>query len=166
MKSLAWLDNKWVHLLLRWALAGVFIFAAVSKITAPDKFAIAISNYRLLPHEWVNLAAIVVPWVEVMTALLLIFGVWVRASALVFTGMTVAFFFMISSALARGLNIECGCFGTIGGKRVGLTSLLLDAALLLMAAWLVWRVKNASQPEPGSNVSGGINSESQSAQPS
>lgn len=141
------LDTRWFQFLLRLALGGVFIYAAASKIYAPDKFAIAISNYRLLPHELVNLAAITVPWVEIVTGLLLILGVWARANALILLGLTIVFLFMISSALARGLNIECGCFGTVGGRRVGLTNLAFDALLMAMAAVLVWRLKDPP-PKP------------------
>jgi uncharacterized membrane protein YphA (DoxX/SURF4 family) len=148
MKPPGFLDNKWLQLFLRLALGGVFIYAAASKIYAPDKFAIAISNYRLLPHEWINLAALTVPWVEIVTGSLLILGVWPRANALILLGLTVAFLFMISSALARGLNIECGCFGTVGGRKVGLTSLAFDALLLVMAAVLVWRLKDRPEELP------------------
>lgn len=149
MKALDVLDHKGFQLLVRLALGGVFIYASVTKIYAPDKFALAISNYRLLPHELIHLAAITVPWVEVVTGLLLILGVWPRANALILLGLTTVFLFMISSALARGLNIECGCFGTVGGRKVGLTSLAFDALLLGMAALLVWRLKDPpGRPAP------------------
>jgi hypothetical protein len=100
-----------------------------------------VGNYRLLPHELINLAAITLPSIEVAAGLLLVTGPWVRGSAMVLTGLSGVFFFAIVSALARGLNIECGCFGTVGGRKVGLTSLALDVALLGLAVWLSWRVK-------------------------
>jgi uncharacterized membrane protein YphA (DoxX/SURF4 family) len=103
------------------------------------KFAGDVSNYRLLPHEMINLVAILIPWVEVVAGLLVLAGVWLRAAALVITSMTVMFFVVITSALARGLNIECGCFGTVGGKNVGLTNLVIDSTLFCLAALLVWR---------------------------
>jgi hypothetical protein len=56
--------------------------------------------------------------------------------------MTVVFFSAIVSALARGLNIECGCFGTVGGKHVGLVNLAIDSTLFCLAAWLAKRAKD------------------------
>lgn len=130
---------RFLSLTLRWVLGLVFIVAGGLKVYEPAKFAIAVGNYRLLPPEMINLVAITLPWIEVTAALLLITGLWERASALVITVLCAGFFFAIASALARGLNIECGCFGTVGGKRVGLTGLAFDTVLLVMAAWLTWR---------------------------
>jgi putative oxidoreductase len=131
------------NLALRLILGAIFIFAGVLKIYQPAKFALDIANYRLLPHELINMFAITLPWVEVLAGLFLILGIWLKPSALLVLAMTMMFFFAISSALARGLNIECGCFGTVGGGKVGLSKLAEDTALLCLAAWLTWRV-----PEP------------------
>jgi putative oxidoreductase len=133
--------EKWMLLGLRWILGGVFIVAAVSKIIQPAPFATAIANYRLLPHELIHLAAIMLPPIELVAGLLLLAGAWVRASALVVAALTGVFLVAIISALARGLNIECGCFGTVGGRKVGLTALVMDVALLAVAVWLMWRAK-------------------------
>ena len=133
--------EKILNIALRLILGGVFIFAGVLKIYEPGKFAQDIGNYRIVPHDLLNLFAITLPWVEVLAGLFLIFGIWFRASAVVVLGMTVMFFVAISSALARGLNIECGCFGTVGARRIGLTSLAFDTALLGMAVWLTWRAQ-------------------------
>lgn len=148
MNVAGFFDRREVQMLLRLALGGVFLYAAGAKILAPGQFAVAVSNYRLLPHEWTHLAAITVPWVEAIAAALVILGVWLRPSALVLLGLTGVFLVAISSALARGLNIECGCFGTVGGRQVGLASLAFDTVLLAMAAALVWRVKEPRQPPP------------------
>ncbi|MCI0534836.1 MAG: DoxX family membrane protein, partial [Verrucomicrobiales bacterium] len=123
MKVPASLRANWLTWFLRLAVGGAFIAAGALKIASPEKFAVAVSNYRLLPHELINLVAILIPWVEVLAGLLVLAGIWLRAAALVITSLTVMFFVVITSALARGLNIECGCFGTVGGKHVGLTNL-------------------------------------------
>ena len=138
MTTGTWIRHHGLSLLLRCILGGVFLVAAVPKILHPAQFAIDISNYRLLPHVWIHLLAITLPWVELLAAALLILGVWTRASAWVITGMMVMFVTVISSALARGLNIECGCFGTVAGRRIGLASLALDLALLAIALCLSW----------------------------
>ena len=72
---------------------------------------------------------------------------WLRAAALVITSLTMMFFAVIVSALARGLNIECGCFGTIGGKHIGLVNLAIDFTLFFLAALLAGRSRNCPAKE-------------------
>ncbi len=128
-----------IDLVLRILVGGAFVFAGVLKIADPAKFAMDIGNYRLVPYELTHLIAILVPWIEVVAGCFVLAGVWLRAAALVITGLTVIFFFIIVSALARGLNIECGCFGTIGGRHVGLVNLIIDSTLFILAVLLVTR---------------------------
>ena len=126
---------------LRLLVGGMFVFAGALKIADPAGFAVAVGNYRLVPHELTNLVAVLVPWVEVVAGVLVLAGIWLRAAALVITSLTVMFAVVIVSALARGLNIECGCFGTMGGKHIGLVNLAIDTALFGLAALLVWRTR-------------------------
>ena len=130
-----------IDIAIRLVLGGVFVFAGVVKIIDPATFATDIGNYRLLPHEWNNLLAITLPWIEVVAGVLLIAGIWARASALVIAVMLVVFLAAIGQAVARGLNISCGCFGTVEGRKVGLVALAQDVAMLAAAAWLCWREK-------------------------
>ncbi len=136
---------KVFNVLLRLIIGGVFVFAGVVKIINPAGFATDIGNYRLLPHEWINLLAITLPWIEVVAGLLLIVGLWSRASALVIGVMLVVFLIAIGQAVVRGLNISCGCFGTVEGRKVGLTALAQDVVLLAMCVWLWWREKESPQ---------------------
>jgi len=140
--------------LLRLLVGGAFVFAGALKIVDPAKFALDVGNYRLVPHEFINLVAILLPWVEVVAGSFVLAGVWLRDAAIVITGLTTMFLFVIVSALARGLNIECGCFGTVGGKHVGLVNLALDATLFSLAAILVRRSKDRqgqTNKEPNQN---------------
>lgn len=132
---------RFINFILRFVLGAVFIFAGALKIYDPVTFATDIANYRLLPHAWVNLLAITLPWIEVLAGLLLVVGIWVRPSALLVTAMLVVFLVAVSQALVRGLDIRCGCFGTVGGRQVGLQTLLTDLVLLAMAVWLTWKRK-------------------------
>ena len=130
-----------INRMLRLVVGGTFIAAGVLKIADPANFAVAVGNYRLLPNALINLVAITVPWIEVAAGALVLAGIWLRAAALVITAMTTMFAIVILSALARGLNIECGCFGTIGGQHVGLVNLAIDGTLLGLASLLAWRSK-------------------------
>jgi len=134
--------TRLLSFVLRLLLGGAFVFAATLKIFDPASFANDIAHYRLVPHLWINFIAITLPWVELTAGLALIFGFWRRASALVLLALTVVFLIAISQAIARGLDIRCGCFGTIGAGQIGWRNLAIDGALMAMAAWLVWREKN------------------------
>jgi uncharacterized membrane protein YphA (DoxX/SURF4 family) len=131
--------RPWLNGLLRLLVGGVFVTAGILKIMNPAKFALDVANYRLLPHELNNLVAIMLPWIEVTAGILVLLGVWLRAAAGVITGLTVLFLVVIGSALARGLNIECGCFGTVGGRHIGLVNLAIDATLSGLAWGLMMR---------------------------
>ena len=97
---------------LRVALGAVFIVASLDKIQNPEAFATTIANYRILPYTFVNGVAIVLPWLEVVTGTFLVLGVWIRANTMIVSGLLLAFSTAISQALARSLDISCGCFST------------------------------------------------------
>lgn len=92
-------------------VAGLFLLAAVLKIINPADFAKDIQNYKLVPVNATHLLAMFIPWFEVTTALLLFIGRWAAAArlwiAIMLVGFTVAKFTLV----ARGLPLECGCFG-------------------------------------------------------
>lgn len=136
--------GRYMTRLLQLVLGMVFVVAGGLKVVNPAQFAVAVGHYRLLPPGLDNLMALTLPGVEVLAGGLLLAGIWRRAAALVIAGLTVMFLGAIVSALARGLNIECGCFGTVSGGRIGWESLGLDATLLGLSAWLVWRLQKVS----------------------
>jgi uncharacterized membrane protein YphA (DoxX/SURF4 family) len=133
---------KWFNLLLRLVLGGLFVYAGVIKILDPAGFAKSISHFQILPHAQINLLAITLPWIEVLAGGLLIGGVWRRPSVLLIAGMLIVFIVAIGYAMHRGLNIECGCFGTKAGPKVGWTKIGENTAMLLGALWLFWREKD------------------------
>ena len=133
---------KLLNFMLRLGLGCIFIAAGVIKIINPGQFASDIANYRLMPHDLINLLAITLPWIEVVAGIMLITGPWKRASALAILLMMVIFLVAIGQATVRGLNIKCGCFGTVEGRKVGLIALAEDGAMLAAAVWLVSRERD------------------------
>jgi uncharacterized membrane protein YphA (DoxX/SURF4 family) len=133
---------KLVNFILRLGVGGVFVVAGALKIWDPTAFAGDIANYRLLPHELINLLAITLPWIEVAAGLLLVLGIWKRASAVLITLMMIVFLVAIGQALARGLDIRCGCFGTVEARKVGVLAMGQDVLLFVVAAWLAWRERD------------------------
>ena len=98
----------------RLAVAGLFLAACIAKIRDPELFALAVNRYRILPGEFVNLVAIVLPWIE-LTAGLAVLAAPARlraAGALLLAGMLTVFTIAISLNLLRGIEASCGCFST------------------------------------------------------
>lgn len=122
-----------IRLLLRIVLGGVFLYAALPKVADPIDFFRAIQNYHLLPMTLSRVLALCLPWIELCVGLALLCGLNVRGSALVAAALLVTFIGAISSAVIRGLDIQCGCFGAHSSS-VGLRSLLEDFLLVLAAA--------------------------------
>ena len=95
----------------RIVLAVLFAWAAVTKIPNMELFAEETANYRMLPAELVSFFAVCLAGVEILSSLLMILGISVRASAAVVGLMLVAFIIALSQALLRGIDLRCGCFG-------------------------------------------------------
>jgi uncharacterized membrane protein YphA (DoxX/SURF4 family) len=131
------LSNKYFLLLLRLLLALVFIFAAIEKIAAPGNFSISISNYRLLPAEFINIPALIIPWIELISGLLLLFGISVKENSVIITLLLIVFTVAIIISLFRGLNIDCGCFGTTYGAKIGLQKVSENILLIIIGFILV-----------------------------
>lgn len=131
------LSNQYLQLLFRLFLGFIFIFAGIEKISEPSAFSNAIYNYKLLPISLVNFFAITLPWIELTAGLLLMFGVYAKENSLIIAVLLIIFFMAIAISLTRGLNIECGCFGTSNGSKIGLVKLGENLILILISSLLM-----------------------------
>ncbi|MGA3262370.1 MAG: MauE/DoxX family redox-associated membrane protein, partial [Bryobacteraceae bacterium] len=101
-----------VTLVLRIALGAIFVYAAWTKLRTPwELFAMSIDSYQLLPLRAVELVARTLPWFELAVGLLLIAGFWLRSAAAATTLLLAVFFGLMVRAYAKGMEINCGCFG-------------------------------------------------------
>jgi uncharacterized membrane protein YphA (DoxX/SURF4 family) len=127
---------SWGSLAARLVAAAVFGAAAFSKIGDPAGTVRAVRAYRILPEGAVHAVAYALPAFELALAVLLIAGVATRLVGTVAAATLVVFIAAVTSAGARGLRIDCGCFG--GGGVVVHTHYLLeivrDVGLLLVVA--------------------------------
>lgn len=120
-------------------LAIVFTAAAIPKLSDPAGFALAIHRYHLAPDGLINLMAIYLPWLEVIAALALLWPRTRAAGAWLITLMLILFTVALTSALARGLDVACGCFTTNPeAAHAGVVNVVRNLGLLLAALWLVW----------------------------
>jgi len=129
------LRHPGVVLVAQLGIAVVFLAAALGKIGDPGTFAKQIHYFRLLPVGLENLMAITLPWVELMAALALLLRYRPRAGAVICAALMGVFLFAVGAAVGRGLDIECGCFGTadathVGGMKLAENLLFTGAALV------------------------------------
>ena len=133
--------------LLRLVLGGVILVAGALKVTNLGQSALAVRAYQLLPYDLAGYVGYALPIIEIVIGLLLVLGLFTRISALLGALLMLAFVIGIASAWARGLSIDCGCFGgggTIGAEETAYPlELSRDVALLLAGAWLVRRPHTA-----------------------
>jgi uncharacterized membrane protein YphA (DoxX/SURF4 family) len=99
-----------VQLGLRVLLGGFFVYASLDKIANPAAFAKAVYQWQIGGPVLSNLAAVTLPWVELVAGLMLVAGAWRREAAAVIALLLVVFLAAASSVLARGIDVEnCGC---------------------------------------------------------
>ena len=132
------LANNYFLLLSRLVLGLIFIYAGMEKISDPEGFARVINNYKLLLFSLINLFALILPWVEVTTGLLLLFGIVTKENAFILSSLLIIFLIAIIISLFRGLTIDCGCFGTASGAKVGLEKLVENFLLILLGIQLIY----------------------------
>jgi uncharacterized membrane protein YphA (DoxX/SURF4 family) len=132
-----------VGTLARVGLAAVWLVSGLLKAVDPDQTYIAVRAYDVLPDAGVEVVAALLPWVELAFGVLLLAGVGVRLVAVLSAALLLVFVVGVTQAWARGLAIDCGCFGGGGAVAPGETAyvqeLVRDAGFLLMAGWLVVR---------------------------
>jgi uncharacterized membrane protein YphA (DoxX/SURF4 family) len=102
--------SRWVEFVVRLLLGATFIFASYHKILAPAEFAKLVYGYNLFPGELINLIAIILPFVELIAGLSLILGFYPRSAAMIIMAMLLLFILILSINIARGYEIDCGCF--------------------------------------------------------
>jgi putative oxidoreductase len=132
------LTNKYFLLVCRIVIGFIFLYAGMEKISDPAGFAKAINNYKLLPFSLINIAALILPWIEVTTGILLIFGIRVKENAFIISSLLGIFIIAITISLFRGLNIDCGCFGTLSGTKIGIQKLIENILMFLLGILLVY----------------------------
>lgn len=142
-RAIGWRDC--VGLAARLVLGGVLFVAGALKVTNLPSSALAVRAYKILQYDLAGMVGYALPILEMVVGLLLLIGLFTRWSAAVGGLLMVAFIIGISSAWARGLSLDCGCFG--GGGEVELARALAaypweiarDVGLLALAVWLVVR---------------------------
>lgn len=156
MRSLV--DNPYVALSARLLLGFVFVVASIDKVADPNAFAVSVSYYRLVGEPMTLIIATVLPWMELLCGVFLLFGVLMRGSSALVLLMLALFTAGVISGIARGLDISCGCFtrdpnvDKIGWSKVlenvGLIALSLISLFTQSTRFSITRAHDTNNPQP------------------
>ena len=132
----------WATTVARLVLGAVMVTAGGLKIADPDQAVRAVQAYQILPQGLTHVVGYGLPMLEIVLGALLILGLGTRIAAILAGLFMLVFIAAVSSAWARGLSIDCGCFG--GGGAVGsagktwryLSEILRDLLFLGLASWI------------------------------
>lgn len=130
-----------LSLCARLIFGAIFIYASIDKILHPEPFAKAVYNYQILPHLLINPTAIVLPWLELILGVFLISGLFREGSVGLVTLLLLIFLGAMAFNLARGLNVDCGCFSSSRSGPTGVHMgwyVLRDALFLIPAFYLLF----------------------------
>ncbi len=119
-------------------LSALFLWAGLLKLRDAQGTQIAIYQYKILSWELSGIVATFLPFLEITTAA----GLWiprVRLGAVALcVGLLLVFIGALASAVARNLDVSCGCFGTNTLYATALRRLLEDVVLVGLCLPL-WR---------------------------
>ncbi|WP_349878731.1 MauE/DoxX family redox-associated membrane protein [Micromonospora sp. HUAS YX12] len=136
--------RPWLGVAARFGLAAVWLIAGGTKVGDLAASGRAVNAYQVLPYDLATVIGAALPFVELALGVLLLAGLATRISAGVSAALLVVFIAGIASAWARGLAIDCGCFGSGGQLAAGQTpsylpEILRDLGFLVLAGFLlIW----------------------------
>lgn len=102
-----------IVVIARFIMGGIFLVSGLAKISDPGRFILTLREFRLFPEVIVPFTAVWLPWLEFVLGLCLIAGILQRTAALILACMNILFAAAIVSVIARGIVVDCGCFGMI-----------------------------------------------------
>jgi uncharacterized membrane protein YphA (DoxX/SURF4 family) len=135
--------REWCGTAARLVTGAVWIWAGLLKLPHPEQSVLAVRAYQLLPGNTATTVGHLLPVLEVVVGTCLVLGLLTRGAAVVSGLLFVAFIIGIASVWARGITIDCGCFGG-GGYDPDAAStypweIARDAGLLALSAYLLWQ---------------------------
>lgn len=131
-------------------LGLVFLGSSVPKLRHPRGFVLLVLEYRVLPPTSGRLYGRVIPHLELLVGLLLITGVAVRLATFLAVVLILSFLAAVAINMARGRDLDCGCFGAARGRRIGSGLVIQDSVLLGVAVALFALAGDWMQAQPWS----------------
>jgi len=129
--------NRHVILVFRLILAAFFLVSSYGKLVDIERYSVdAVYNFGILPMFLARPFGLIMPFVELLCGLGLLFGVLTRLSALGITLMSLSFFIAKAIVLSQGRSIECGCFGAVIDTLASVT-IFMDIPMMVLALLVV-----------------------------
>ncbi len=146
LRAVSFMRGDYAIAALRIFTGALLLFAGIFKVFDPQSFALIVAKYRLLPAGFVPLAALVMPWIEVICGMFLVAGYRTRGAALVSLCLMAAFAVGISVNYVRGESFDCGCFeldrlGMAFDETIGPWAIVRDLALMV-GFFILYRVRS------------------------
>lgn len=142
--------RPWLGTLVRVGLAAVWLVAGGTKVGDLAGSGRAVNAYDVMPYDLAKVIGAALPFVELALGVLLLVGLATRLAAGVSAALLVVFIAGITQAWARGLQIDCGCFGSGGQLAAGQSptygpEILRDLGFLALAVFLlIWPLTRLS----------------------
>jgi len=130
--------HAYASALFRLAVGTTLVIASLGKISSGSVFIEEVKDYHLLPDALAQVFGTALPWVEIIVGSLLILGLITTFAAGV--GALASLSLVIANAvvLARGLNLECGCFGDVATLQTR-EAIIIDSIMLIMCLLILVR---------------------------
>jgi len=144
------ITDRYLYLLIRFFIGGLFIYAGLGKIMAPFEFAVTIGSYNLMapfefavtigsynlvPTRLIGLVAATLPWIEVLAGLGVILGVRTKACSLIISSLLAVFILILILTYLRGMDIDCGCFRGVD-RKIGPLVIIEDLLMFFGALFI------------------------------
>ncbi|MFB3884552.1 MAG: MauE/DoxX family redox-associated membrane protein [Thermodesulfobacteriota bacterium] len=131
-------NNHYVILAFRLILAGFFLISSYGKLVDIERYSVdAVYNFGILPMFLARPFGLIMPFIELLCGLGLLFGVLTRLSALGIALMSVSFFIAKAIVLSQGRSIECGCFGAVIDTLASVT-IFMDLPMVALALLILF----------------------------
>jgi uncharacterized membrane protein YphA (DoxX/SURF4 family) len=135
--------NRYVVLIFRLILAAFFLTSAYGKLVDIERYSVdAVYNFGILPMFLARPFGLVMPFIELLCGLGLLFGVLTRLSALGIALMSISFFIAKAIVLSQGRSIECGCFGAVIDTLASVT-IFMDIPMMILALVIMFSAPEA-----------------------
>jgi uncharacterized membrane protein YphA (DoxX/SURF4 family) len=136
----------WLGLASRFGLGAVFLWAGLAKAIDRQGSILSVDAYDVLPGSVARAVGTALPWLEIALGIFLTLGLFLRFAGVGVVALGVVFIAALAQAKARGLQIDCGCFGvTASGNGVGWFDILRDIPLVGGGLFLAWKANGPWQ---------------------
>jgi len=125
-------------LIMRIALGAILAYGGATKLFAAGAFLNAVYGYELLGKNAGLAFAIVLPPAELVLGACLVLGLFTQAALLLSAGFFGVFVVALASVVTRGIEAQCGCFGSTDASIIGASDCLRTCVFFVAALLCLW----------------------------